>query len=76
MFYFNILIFKEFGFVELFFVGGEMRVEINMEFYINIIEDERVIDVNDFEIIEVLKRKLGKEVKFVNVFVERQISLF
>ncbi|WCN29274.1 hypothetical protein POG21_05355 [Thermococcus kodakarensis] len=65
------LTLKELGLVELFSVGGETRVEINTEPHINIIEDERVIDVNDPEIIEALKRKLGKEVKLVNVLVER-----
>ncbi|WP_054840029.1 transcriptional repressor [Thermococcus sp. JCM 11816] len=71
--YSNILTLKELGLVELFSVGGETRVEINTEPpHINIIEDERVIDVNDPpEIIEALKRKLGKEVKLVNVLVER-----
>lgn len=69
--YSNLLTLKELGLVELFSVGGETRVEINTEPHINLIEDERIIDVNDPEIIEALKRKLGKEVKLVNVLVER-----
>ncbi|MDI3475392.1 MAG: Fur family transcriptional regulator, peroxide stress response regulator [Thermococcaceae archaeon] len=72
--YSNLLTLKELGLVELFSVGGETRVEINTEPHINLIEDERIIDVNDPEIIEALKRKLGKEVKLVNVLVEREIS--
>ncbi|MDK2914488.1 MAG: Fur family transcriptional regulator, peroxide stress response regulator [Thermococcaceae archaeon] len=72
--YSNLMTLKELGLIELFSVGGETRVEINTKPHINLIENERIIDVNDPEIIEALKRKLGKEVKLVNVLVEREIS--
>jgi Fur family peroxide stress response transcriptional regulator len=68
--YSNMMTLKELGLVELFSVGGETRVEINTEPHINLIDNDRIIDVNDPEIIDALKRKLRREVKLVNVLVE------
>jgi Fur family peroxide stress response transcriptional regulator len=69
--YSNLLTLKELGLVELFSVEGETRVEINTEPHINIISGEKIVDVDDPEIIEALKRKLGKEVRLVNVLVKK-----
>ena len=68
--YSNLLILRELGLVELFSLEGETRVEVNTEPHVNIIEGERIIDVNDPEIIEAIRRKTGRRVKLVNVLVE------
>ena len=68
--YSNVLTLRELGLVELFSLGGETRVEVNTEPHVNLIEGERIIDVDDPEIIDVLQRKTGRKVKLVNVLVE------
>ncbi len=68
--YSNLLTLRELGLVELFSLEGETRVEVNTEPHVNIIEGERIIDVNDPEIIEAIRRKTGRRVKLVNVLVE------
>jgi len=68
--YSNVLTLKELGLLELFSLDGETRVEINTEPHINLIRGDRVVDVEDPEIIAELKRKLGRKIKLVNVVVE------
>ncbi|WP_048147824.1 Fur family transcriptional regulator [Palaeococcus ferrophilus] len=68
--YSNLMTLKELGLVELFSVEGETRVEINTKPHINLITKDRVVDIEDPEIIETLKKKLGREVKLVNVLIE------
>ncbi|ASJ02896.1 Fur family transcriptional regulator [Thermococcus profundus] len=68
--YSNLLTLRELGLVELFSIEGETRVEINTKPHINLITGESVVDVEDPEIIEALKKRLGKEVKLVNVLVK------
>ncbi|WP_297480319.1 Fur family transcriptional regulator [Thermococcus sp.] len=68
--YSNVITLKELGLVELFFLDGETRIEVNTRPHINIIESERIIDINDVGIIETIERKTGKKVKFINVFLE------
>ncbi|ASJ09403.1 Fur family transcriptional regulator [Thermococcus siculi] len=68
--YSNLLTLKELGLVELFSIEGETRVEINTKPHINLISGERIVDVDDPEIIEALKKRLGREVKLVNVVVD------
>ena len=68
--YSNVITLKELGLVELFFLDGETRIEVNTRPHINIIESERIIDINDVGIIETIERKTGRKVKFINVFLE------
>ncbi|WP_297509783.1 Fur family transcriptional regulator [Thermococcus sp.] len=68
--YSNVLTLKELGLVELFSLEGETRIEVNTTPHVNLIEGEKIIDVNDPEIIEAIRRKTGKNVKLVNVLVE------
>lgn len=68
--YSNVLTLRELGLVELFSLGGETRVEVNTEPHVNLIEGERIIDVDDPEIIDAIRRKTGRRVKLVNVLVE------
>ncbi|WP_297072737.1 Fur family transcriptional regulator [Thermococcus sp.] len=68
--YSNVITLKELGLVELFFLDGETRIEVNTRPHINIIESEKIIDINDVGIIETIERKTGRKVKFINVFLE------
>ena len=68
--YSNVLTLRELGLVELFSLEGETRIEVNTTPHVNLIEGEKIIDVNDPEIIEAIRRKTGKNVKLVNVLVE------
>ena len=68
--YSNVLTLRELGLVELFSLEGETRVEVNTRPHVNLIEGNRIIDVNDPEIIETIRRKTGRNVKLVNVLVE------
>ncbi|WP_297551053.1 transcriptional repressor [Thermococcus sp.] len=68
--YSNVITLKELGLVELFSLDGETRIEVNTRPHINIIDDKRIIDINDSEIIETIERKTGRKVKFINVLVE------
>ncbi|WP_297487211.1 Fur family transcriptional regulator [Thermococcus sp.] len=68
--YSNVLTLRELGLVELFSLEGETRIEVNTKPHVNLIEGSRIIDVNDPEIIEAIRRKTGRNVKLVNVLVE------
>ncbi|NJE31396.1 transcriptional repressor [Thermococcus sp. 18S1] len=68
--YSNVLTLKELGLLELFSLDGETRVELNTEPHINLISGGKVIDFNDPEIIEKIRKKIGRDVKLVNVLVE------
>ncbi|AMQ19456.1 Fur family transcriptional regulator [Thermococcus peptonophilus] len=68
--YSNLITLKELGLVELFSIEGETRVELNTEPHINLINGDSIVDIDDPEIIEALKKRLGKEVKLVNVLVK------
>ena len=68
--YSNVLTLKELGLLELFSLDGETRVELNTEPHINLITGGKVIDLNDPEIIERIRKKIGRNVKLVNVWVE------
>ena len=68
--YSNVLTLKELGLLELFSLDGETRVELNTEPHINLISGGKVIDFNDPEIIERIRKKIGRDVKLVNVLVE------
>ncbi|WP_461864384.1 transcriptional repressor [Thermococcus sp.] len=68
--YSNLMTLRELDLVELFSLEGETRIEINTEPHINIIEGNRIIDVNDPEIIDTIRRKTGRRIKLVNVLVE------
>ncbi len=67
--YSNVLTLKELGLLELFSLDGETRIEMNTKPHINIIERDRVIDVDDPDIIEAIHQKIGKKVRLVNVLV-------
>ncbi len=65
---------EELGFIKLFDLLGETRIEVNMRPHINIIElDEGVVrDLNDDELVEVIVEKLALKDKgdvLVNVLV-------
>ena len=68
--YSNVLTLKELGLLELFSLDGETRVELNTEPHINLISRGKVVDFNDPEIIERIRKKIGRDVKLVNVLVE------
>ncbi|NJE76190.1 Fur family transcriptional regulator [Thermococcus sp. ES12] len=68
--YSNVLTLKELGLLELFSLDGETRLELNTEPHINLITGSKVIDLNDPEIIERIRKKIGRDVKLVNVWVE------
>ena len=67
--YSNLLTLKGLGLIELFSLGGETRVEVNTEPHVNMIDGERIIDIEDPEIIDAIQRKTGKRVRLVNVLV-------
>lgn len=68
--YSNVVALKELGLIELFSVEGETRIEVNTEPHVNLIENGEIVDLTDPEIIELIKEKLGKEIKLVNVLIE------
>jgi Fur family peroxide stress response transcriptional regulator len=68
--YSNVITLRELGLLELFSLDGETRVELNTEPHINLISGGKVIDFNDPEIIERIRKKIGRDVKLVNVLVE------
>ncbi|ASJ12712.1 Fur family transcriptional regulator [Thermococcus thioreducens] len=68
--YSNVLTLKELGLLELFSLDGETRVELNTEPHINLISEGEVVDLNDPEIIERIREKIGRDVKLVNVLVK------
>ncbi|NJE04746.1 transcriptional repressor [Thermococcus sp. M36] len=68
--YSNALTLKELGLLELFSLDGETRVELNTEPHINLISGGEVIDFNDTEIIERIRKKTGRKVKLVNIILD------
>ena len=68
--YSNVLTLRELGLLELFSLDGETRVELNTNAHINLISAGKVVDFNDPEIIERIRKKIGRDVKLVNVLVE------
>ncbi|ASJ04759.1 Fur family transcriptional regulator [Thermococcus barossii] len=68
--YSNVLTLKELGLLELFSLDGETRLELNTEPHINLISGGKVIDLNDPEIIERIRKKIGRNVKLVNVILD------
>lgn len=68
--YSNVMALKELGLIEVFSVEGETRIEINTEPHVNLIENGEIVDLTDPEIIELIKEKLRKEVKLVNVLIK------
>jgi Fur family peroxide stress response transcriptional regulator len=68
--YSNVLTLKELGLLELFSLDGETRMELNTEPHINLISGGKVIDLNDPEIIEMIRKKIGRNVKLVNVILD------
>ena len=67
--YSNLLTLRELGLVELFSPGSETRVELNTKPHINLISGEGITDLNDPEIIGIIERRAGKNVRLVNVLV-------
>ncbi|EEB73356.1 transcriptional repressor [Thermococcus sp. AM4] len=68
--YSNLLTLRELGLVELFSLDGETRVELNTKPHLNLIHGEEVTDLDDEEIIEAIKRKVGRNVRLVNVVLD------
>ncbi|AAB89023.1 MULTISPECIES: transcriptional repressor [Archaeoglobus] len=68
--YSNLLIFRGLGLLDFFTLEGETRVEVNCEPHFNVIEREEIRDFVDEELIGEIERRLGRNVKVVNVFME------
>ncbi|WP_457751613.1 transcriptional repressor [Thermococcus sp.] len=68
--YSNIMTLRDLDLLEIFSLDGETRVELNTEPHINLIKGREIVDINDPEIIEEIKKRVGREVRLVNVLVE------
>ncbi|AAL81318.1 transcriptional repressor [Pyrococcus furiosus DSM 3638] len=70
--YSNVMTLKELGLIETLPINDETRIEINTKPHMNLIEDAKIVDIIDPEIIKIIEEKLKKKVKFVNVLVENE----
>lgn len=68
--YTNLLIMKGLGLVDFLFVDGETRLEINVKPHINLIESGKVEDFLDDELFKEIEGRVGRKVKFVNIFLD------
>jgi len=59
--YSTVMKLSELGYVKLFDLGGETRIEVNMKPHINIIypEEGRVVDVEDHELVSLIAGRLN-----------------
>ncbi|MDI9610603.1 MAG: transcriptional repressor [Archaeoglobales archaeon] len=69
--YTNILMLKALGLLEIFAIGDEMRIELNLKPHINVL-DREIRDFCDDELMRKIEEKIGMKVKIVLVFVDRE----
>ncbi len=71
--YTNILMLKALNLLEVFTIGDEMRIELNLKPHINVYEKE-IRDVEDEEILKRIEERVGRRIKFLIAFVEDKVS--
>ncbi|MEM2086841.1 MAG: transcriptional repressor [Archaeoglobaceae archaeon] len=69
--YTNILMLKALGLLEIFAIGDETRIELNLKPHINVL-DREIRDFCDDELMRKIEEKIGMKVKIVLVFVDRE----
>ncbi|MEM1670555.1 MAG: transcriptional repressor [Archaeoglobaceae archaeon] len=69
--YTNILMLKALGLLEIFAIGDEMRIELNLKPHINVL-DREIRDFCDDELMRKIEEKIGMKVKIVLVFVDKE----
>ncbi|MFN3384842.1 MAG: transcriptional repressor [Archaeoglobaceae archaeon] len=69
--YTNILMMKALNLLEVFTIGDEMRVEVNLKPHINIFERE-IRDIQDEELIDRIEERIGRKIKLLVAFVESE----
>ena len=67
--YSNVLTLRELKLLELLPLGKETHIELNTDPHINVVEDGKVVDLYDQEILNLIRSKVG-DVRFVNVFLK------
>ncbi|MDI9646633.1 MAG: transcriptional repressor [Archaeoglobales archaeon] len=67
--YTNVLTLKALGLIDIFAIGDETRVELNLKPHINVFDGE-IHDFCDEELIRRIEAKIGKKIKFVLVISE------
>ncbi|MDI9642718.1 MAG: transcriptional repressor [Archaeoglobaceae archaeon] len=71
--YTNILMLKALGLLEIFAIGDETRIELNLKPHINVF-DREIRDFCDDELMRKIEEKIGMKVKIVLVFVDKEIK--
>lgn len=69
--YTNILMLKALGLLEIFAIGDETRIELNLKPHINVF-DREIRDFCDDELMRKIEEKIGMKVKIVLVFVDKE----
>ncbi|MEM4945643.1 MAG: transcriptional repressor [Archaeoglobaceae archaeon] len=69
--YTNILMLKALGLLEIFAIGDETRIELNLKPHINVL-DREIRDFCDDELMRKIEEKIGMKVKIVLVFVDKE----
>ncbi len=67
--YSNVLTLRELKLLELLPLGKETHIELNTDPHINVVEDGKVVDLYDQEILNLIRSKVG-DVRLVNVFLK------
>ncbi len=65
--YSNVLVLRDLGLLDLLHLGSETRIEVNTKPHLNIIEGDKVRDLEDPGLLAEIEARVGKNVKFVNV---------
>ncbi len=61
--------FSKHRIIELIHVFGEAHVETNLKLYLNLVYlDRSIVDSENKELIKEIKRKIGRKVRFANVY--------
>ena len=61
--------FSKHGIIELIHVFGEAHVETNLKPHLNLVYlDRSIVDFENKELIKEIKRKIGRKVRFANVY--------
>uniref|UniRef100_A0A7J3M5A2 Transcriptional repressor n=1 Tax=Archaeoglobus fulgidus TaxID=2234 RepID=A0A7J3M5A2_ARCFL len=69
--YTNVLMLKALKLLDVFTIGDEMRIELNLKPHLNIFEGE-IRDFEDEELVKRIEERIGRKIKFLIAFVESE----
>ncbi|MEM0353758.1 MAG: transcriptional repressor [Archaeoglobaceae archaeon] len=69
--YTNVLMLKALKLLDVFTIGDEMRIELNLKPHLNICEGE-IRDFEDEELVKRIEERIGRKIKFLIAFVESE----